>query len=135
RTPCVISTWAHGGLSRWSNGIRTTSTSLCQDISPSEKTTLESFSLAPSMGKSIIVLSLTRTQNVWNFPGKGKTKWTPSVDAGGRCSRTDNFMEDSTFTKGMSQGLWLKKRDEQTSQTMIDFALGQEYKVLASRQP
>jgi hypothetical protein len=32
--------------------------------------------------------------------------------------------------KGMSQGLWHKKSDEQTSQTMIDFALYRAYKVL-----
>ena len=32
--------------------------------------------------------------------------------------------------KGMSQGLWRKKRDEETVQTMIDFALCQAYKVL-----
>jgi hypothetical protein len=42
----------------------------------------------------------------------------------------DSSRGDSTFTKGMSQGLWHKKRNEETSQTMIDFALGQEYKVL-----
>src|SRR5262249_11637201 len=41
-----------------------------------------------------------------------------------------NSREGSIFTKGMRQGLWHKKSDEQTSQTMIDFALGQEYKVL-----
>src|SRR5215831_1771191 len=82
------------------------------------------------METSIIVLSPTRIRNAWNFPGKGKTKWTQSVDAGGRSSRMDNSRGDSTFTKGMSQGLWHKKSDEQTSQTMFDFALGQEYKVL-----
>jgi hypothetical protein len=38
-------------------------------------------------------------------------------------------MEDSTFMKGMSQGLWQKKRDEQTIHTVLDFASRQGYKV------
>ena len=48
------------------------------------------------------------------FSWEGRTKWTQSVDAGGRSLRMDNSRGDSTFTKGMSQGLWRKKRDEQT---------------------
>ena len=32
--------------------------------------------------------------------------------ADGRSSRTGNSREDSTFTKGMSQGWWQKKREE-----------------------
>jgi hypothetical protein len=71
------------------------------------------------MGTLIIVSSPTRIQNAWNFPEKGKTKWTPSVDEGGRSLWMDNSRGDSTFTKGMSQDLWQKKSDEQTSQTMI----------------
>jgi hypothetical protein len=86
---------------------------------------VESFSLEPSMGISIIVLRPTRIQNAWNFPGKGRTKWTQSVGEGGRSLKTDNSKEDSTFTKGMSQGSLRKNRDEQPSQTMIDFALCQ----------
>src|SRR5262249_8463649 len=125
-----IHTWAHGGLSRWSNGIRMTSTSWCQAISPSERIIWASFSLVPSMETSIIVSNPTRRQHGWNFLGKGKTKWTRSVDEDGRSSRRDNSREDSIFTKGMSQGSQRKKRDEQTSQTMIDFALCQAYKVL-----
>jgi hypothetical protein len=31
--------------------------------------------------------------------------------------------------KGMSQGLWQKKRDEQTIKTVIDFVSRQGYKV------
>src|SRR4029453_13911864 len=105
--------WEHGGLSRWSNGIRTSSTSLSQDTSLSARIIWESFNLALSMGIWIIVLRPTRKQNVWNFPGKGRTKWTRSVDEGGRSLRTDNSRGDSTFTKGMSQGLGQKKSTEQ----------------------
>src|SRR5437899_1760487 len=71
-----------------------------------------------AMGTLIIVLSPTRRQNVWNFPGKGKTKWTQSVDADGRSLRMDNSRGDSIFMKGMSQGLWQKNRDEQTGATV-----------------
>src|SRR6266446_10618103 len=95
--------WEHGGLSRWSNGIRTSSTSLFQDISPSERIIWESFSLEPSMGISIIVSSPTRIQNVWNFPGKGRTKWTRSVDEGGRSLRLDNSRGEFIFMKAMTQ--------------------------------
>src|SRR5262245_41425203 len=96
--------WEHGALLRWSNGIRTSSTSLFQAISPSERIIWESFSLEPCMEISIIVLSPTRRQNVWNFLGKGKTKWTQSVDADGRSWRTDSSRGDSISMKGMSQG-------------------------------
>src|SRR5262245_24555386 len=82
------------------------------------------------MGTLIIVSSPTRRQHVWNFPGKGKMKWTRCVGEGGRSSKTDNSRGESLLTKGMSQGSQRKKRDEQTSQTMIDFALCQAYKVL-----
>src|SRR6266446_2065050 len=123
--------WEHGGLSRWSNGIRTSSTSLFQDISPSERIIWESFSLEPSMGISIIVSSPTRIQHVWNFPGKGKTKWTRSVDEGGRSLRMDNSKGESIFTKGMTQGLWQKKRDEQTGTPVLESYVG----VLAGFPP
>src|SRR5262245_48012420 len=71
----------------------------------------------------------TKSVGMWNFPGKEKTKWTPSADEGGRSLRMDNSRGDSTFTEGMSQDLLQKKSDEETIQTMIDFALCQVYKV------
>ena len=80
-----------------------------------------------------IVSSPTRRQNVWNFPGKEKTKWTPSADEGGPSLQMDNSRGDPTFTEGMSQDLLQKKSDEETIQTMIDFALCQVYKV--SQEP
>ena len=85
------------------------------------------------MGTSIIVLRPTTMLSAWSFPGKGKTKWTRSVDEGGRSLRMDNSRGQFIFTKGMSQGSLRKKRDEETNQTMIDFGLCQVYKV--SREP
>src|SRR5262249_3633095 len=105
--------WAHGGLSRWHNGIRTSSTSWCQDISPSGRISVERFNFALSMEISMIVVSNTTTLNAWHFPGKGQMKWTRSVDADGRSSRTGNFRGEFIFMKGMTQGSLRKKRDEQ----------------------
>src|SRR5262245_25825568 len=68
-----------------------------------------SFSLALSIARSIIVWSPTRRQNGWNFPGEVRTKWTMSVDEGGRCSRTDNSRGESTFTEGTILDSWRKK--------------------------
>src|SRR5262249_40474 len=103
---------------RWSNRIRTISTSLCKAFSLSERIIWASFSLAPSMGNSFIVSSPTRRQHVWKFPGKGKLKWTPYVDEGGRSSKTDNSRGESILTKGMTQGSRRKKRDEQREATV-----------------
>src|SRR5437879_1602596 len=106
--------WEHGGLSIWHNGIRTSSTSLFQDISPFVRIIREHFSLEPSMGILTIVLSLPTMRNAWHFPGKGKMKWTRSVEADGRSSRTDNSRGEFIFMKGMAQGSLRKKRGEQT---------------------
>jgi hypothetical protein len=43
--------------------------------------------------------------------------------------RTDNSRGDSTFTKGMSQGLWQQKSTDATIKTVIDFVSSQGYKV------
>src|SRR2546428_4219449 len=110
--------WEHGGLARWHNGIRTSSTSWCQDISSFVRIMRDSFSLEPSMGILLIVLHLPTRRNVWNFPGKGKTKWTQCVDEDGRSSRTDNSKEESMFTKETTLASLWKKSDEQPEATV-----------------
>jgi hypothetical protein len=66
---------------------------------------LGEFQFGTVHGETIIGLSPTRRQHAWHFPGKGKTTWTRSADAGGRSLRMGNSREDSPFMKGMRQDL------------------------------
>ena len=51
------------------------------------------------------------------FSWEGEDEMDPVRDEDGRSLRTDNSRGNSTFTKGMSQGLLRKKRAESTRKT------------------
>ena len=106
-----VGTWRIIEMEQWDQAL---TTSLCQDISPSERIIWASFSSEPCMAISIIVFRPTRRRNAWSVPGRVRMrKWTRSVDVDGRSLRDGQLQGKIIFMKGMNQGSLRKNRDEQ----------------------
>ncbi len=79
-----MSTVGHSTLSTWKHGIRTTSISLCQDISRVVKIVEASANSGRWRVRWMTVSSHMGTRNALSFHGKAQMKWIPLVDEGGR---------------------------------------------------